>query len=130
MFCRKCGKELNENAIYCDQCGAKVVEEEVIDVEVIDVTNQQPTVVDACKEPKGPWRAFAIIGYVLGIVDLVLLLVPFFSCIVSVFGIVLSALGKKSINKRRFARTGLTCNIIACAVNYVWTIIFFAALAG
>ena len=43
MFCRKCGKELRENAVFCDQCGEKVevVEEAiVVENEVIDVTTQ------------------------------------------------------------------------------------------
>ena len=36
MFCRKCGNKLNDNAIFCDQCGVKIEkdnEESVIDIE-------------------------------------------------------------------------------------------------
>ena len=95
MYCRNCGKELNENAMFCDQCGAKV---SVDENEVVELTKQMEEVIE---EPKGPWKVFAIVGYVLGIVNLVLVLLPFYSLIMSVYGIVLSALGKKSIVKRR-----------------------------
>ena len=27
MFCKKCGKELKEGALFCDNCGAKVEEQ-------------------------------------------------------------------------------------------------------
>ena len=125
MYCRRCGNELKENAVFCDQCGYKVVEEEVIE-EVIDISNV--TVSNETKEPKGPWKAFAIVGYVLGIVDLILMLYPFYSMIMSVYGIVLSALGKKSVSKRKYARRGLTMNIIACSVNFVATVALYVVI--
>lgn len=28
MICRKCGNEINENAVFCDKCGAFVMREE------------------------------------------------------------------------------------------------------
>ena len=36
MFCKKCGENNPENAVYCRNCGAKLIEEEVKKTEVID----------------------------------------------------------------------------------------------
>ena len=36
MFCKKCGEENPDNAVYCRNCGEKLIEEEVKKAEVID----------------------------------------------------------------------------------------------
>ena len=43
MYCRKCGENNPEEAIYCKNCGVKLKEEEVKKTEVIDIpaTNNQ-----------------------------------------------------------------------------------------
>ncbi len=42
MFCRHCGEENLENAVYCKNCGTKLIKEEVKQAEIItDSTNNQ-----------------------------------------------------------------------------------------
>ena len=43
MFCKNCGEENRDNAVYCKNCGAKLKEDEVKKTEVIEapVNNQQ-----------------------------------------------------------------------------------------
>lgn len=43
MFCRKCGTQLSENATFCSQCGASVVEEVKTEEVVVESTETQKT---------------------------------------------------------------------------------------
>ena len=149
MFCRRCGNKLNDGDLFCSKCGSKVeteieevvfpepvvVEEKetpVVEETVIDVEEETTQVVEEgsteAKEPRGPWKAFAIVGYVHGIVALVCILLPFFSFALSIDGIIFSALGKKSIAKREKADKGLSMNIAACIINYIWSIALYVII--
>lgn len=129
MFCRKCGKELRENAVFCDQCGEKVevVEEAiVVENEVIDVTTQP---VEEQQVERGPWKAFAKVGHILGIVSLATMWIPFLVCCATGFyGIVFSALGKKSVENKQIASKGLKMNIAASIVSFVLTVVIYALI--
>ena len=147
MFCRRCGNKLNDGDLFCSKCGSKVeteIEEVVFPEPVVDVVEESETqaieetvvnveveatpVAEETKEPRGPWKVFAIIGYVYGIVALACMLFPFFSFAMSVEGIVFSALGKKSIAKREKADKGLSMNITACIINYIWSIALYVII--
>ena len=129
MFCRKCGKELRENAVFCDQCGEKVevVEEAiVVENEVIDVTTQP---VEEQQVERGPWKAFAKVGHILGIVSLATMWIPFLVCCATGFyGIVFSALGKKSTENKPMADKALKRNIAASIVSFVLTVVIYALI--
>lgn len=129
MFCRKCGKELRENAVFCDQCGAKVevVEEAiVVENEVIDVTTQP---VEEQQVERGPWKAFAKVGHILGIVSLATMWIPFFVCCsIGFYGIVFSALGKKSVENKPIADKALKRNIAASIVSFVLTVVIYTLI--
>ena len=102
-------------------------ENKVVEEEVIDIVNENTQMPSNTKDDKGPWKVFAIIGYVFGIVSLASVFIPFFSCGLAVEGIILSALGKKSKTKKDKAKKGLTMNIVACVVNFVLSIIIYVA---
>ena len=129
MFCRKCGKELREDAVFCDQCGEKVeVTEEaiVVDNEVIDVTTQP---VEEQQVERGPWKAFAKVGHILGIVSLATMWIPFFVCCsIGFYGIVFSALGKKSVENKELANKGLKMNIASSVVSFVLTVVIYSII--
>ena len=129
MFCRKCGKELRENAVFCDQCGEKVevVEEAiVVENEVIDVTTQP---VEEQQVERGPWKAFAKVGHILGIVSLATMWIPFLVCCTTGFyGIVFSALGKKSVENKPIADKALKRNIAASIVSFVLTVVIYTLI--
>ena len=128
MFCRKCGKELREDAVFCDQCGEKVeITEEaiVVDNEVVDVIEQpeEETV------ERGPWKAFAKVGHILGIVSLATMWIPVFVCCsIGFYGIVFSALGKKSVENKPIADKALKMNIAASIVSFVLTVVIYSII--
>ena len=93
--------------------------------EVIDIVEENEYVVNQPAKERGPWKVFAIIGYIIGIVSLVSIFIPFAGAGMAVDGIIMSALGKKSESKRHFAKKGLTFSIVACAVNFVISIIIY-----
>jgi hypothetical protein len=78
---------------------------------------------NCCVNERGPWKVFAKLGHIFGLVSLIGVLVPFVSAALAVDGIILSALGKKSTVNRDKAKKGLTMNIIACAVNFVVSVV-------
>lgn len=135
MYCRKCGNELRENAVFCDSCGAKVevVEETVVKepevVEEVATVVEDTPVVNKTQEPRGPWKAFATVGHILGIVSLSFVWFPYFVCCsIGVYGIVFSALGKKSIKNNQKAQKGLVMSIVATTVNFVLTILIYVII--
>ena len=122
MYCKNCGAEISENSAFCPNCGAKVAVEQ-------QPTNYEYNPYQQYSEPKRSgakvWDVFAIIGFVVGIVSIASCWNPFgFSY--SIYGIVLSALGKKSTSINHFgkAKTGLVLSIIATAISIIAYIIY------
>ena len=79
-------------------------------------------------EPRGPWRVFAIVGFVSGIVGLALAFLPIAGLAIGIEGLVLSCLGQKSIIQRKKADIGVGLNIAAIAVGFIWIIVFYSLL--
>ena len=79
-------------------------------------------------EPRGPWRVFAIVGFVSGIVGLALALLPIAGLAIGIEGLVLSCLGQKSIIQRQKADIGVGWNIAAIVIGFIWIIVFYAVL--
>ena len=126
MYCKKCGKQVEDGSSFCPYCGADLKEQEV---EVVEAEEQKP------QESRGPWKAFAIVGYVLGIVGFV---TSFFliGLEFSVPGIVFSALGKKTSdeNAKAKANKGLKLSIagtiISIALTFVLAIVCVILIAS
>ena len=76
-------------------------------------------------EPRGPWKAFAIAGFASGIVALALFFIPYLGIGIGINGIVLSALGKRSVINRGKATAGLVMSIIATVISFIALILFF-----
>lgn len=100
-------------------------ENKVVEEQVIDIVDEGTQFTSKTTKDKGPWKVFAVIGYVFGIVSLASIFIPFFSCGLAVEGIILSALGKKSTTKNDKAKKGLTFSIIACVINFILSIIVY-----
>ena len=143
MFCRKCGNKLNDNAIYCDKCGVKIEkdnEESVIDIEedihAIDqlieaekeIINEE-VVIDKPVSERGPWKAFANVGNILGIVSLATMWIPFLVCCsYGLYGIIFSGLGVRSASQNKKAKAGLAKSIVATVINFVLTIVIYVII--
>ena len=111
MYCKKCGKQVEDGSSFCPYCGADLREQEV---EVVEAESEKNEV------SRGPWKAFAIVGYFLGIVGFVTSFL-IFGMEFSVFGIVFSALGLKTTDEeaKAKAKKGLKLSIAATIISVV-----------
>lgn len=93
MFCKKCGKEISEEKVLCEECELEtsednnelvVVETEAVEAEV--VKQEEVQVEDNSK------KKFATASVVLGFCSL---FIPFLNVITATLAIIFGALGKK-----------------------------------
>lgn len=121
IYCYNCGKELEDDAKVCPTCGAKIVEEEVVEV------------VEATEKPKTK-KAFTVlgkIGYILSIVSMCIWWIPFVGIIAletGIIGIVFNTLGKKDADLTEKCKKGFVLSIVATALAFVsyiiWVVVF------
>ena len=120
MYCKKCGTELKEEALYCNNCG-----------ESVTVT---PEVVSGTKETPKVWDIFCKIGFIGGLICFICSFIPFLDCMACSFGIpfiVLSALGKKTSNLANYAKAskGLKLSIAATIIGFITWIVYVVLFA-
>lgn len=119
MFCRNCGKENEDGARFCFDCGAQLAPVEVTSTSFSDDS--------ANVAETGPWRVFAKIGRVFGIISIsTFWLFGVFGWAFGVPGIILSALGKKSNANYDIARSGLKLAIWGTVLGFL---IYLAIIA-
>ena len=111
MFCKNCGKEIDDKAEICVYCGVSVKE--------------------AKEEEKKKTNAFGIAGFVVALLSLWLGL---YFCIASIVGLVLSVVGMKNSKEctscNGLAIAGLVLGIISLVIwGLVWMIVGAAILA-
>ena len=123
MYCKKCGKMVEDGSTFCPYCGADLREEQV-EVNENDVAEAAPA-----NEDNGPWKVFALVGYILGIVSLAGSIL-FIGLGTGVPGIVLSILGKKSTNpdRQQKAAKGLKLSIWGLIISTVLYIVLIVVL--
>lgn len=125
MKCSNCNKEFEKEYVFCPHCGERLINN------VIDIVDEE------VKEEveRGPWRGFAKVGYILGNVALPTFWIISLGLVVGIFGIVFSALGKKSKVRKAMADTGfkrsLTATILSTAfLSLIYLIGLIASLLG
>ncbi|MBO5328061.1 MAG: hypothetical protein J6B04_02675 [Clostridia bacterium] len=96
MFCKVCGKEINENAVVCPHCGCGVAQA------------QKSTSVAA------------VVGFIMSLVSLFIS----FYCIIPVLGVVFSGIGMSATSYgkkkgRGIAVAGLVISIISLVLNII-----------
>ena len=123
MYCKKCGKMVEDGSTFCPYCGSDLREEQV-EVNENDVAEAAPA-----NEDNGPWKVFALVGYILGIVSLAGSIL-FIGLGTGVPGIVFSILGKKSTNPERQqkAAKGLKLSIWGLIISTVLYIVLIVVL--
>ena len=103
MFCKNCGKEIDDNASVCIHCGvATGVKKEVEEKKL---------------------NAFGLAGFIVSLVSLWL---GMYFCIASIVGLALSIVGMVNAKKCRlngFAIVGLVIGIISLVI---WAIVWLA----
>lgn len=111
MFCRNCGKEIDDKAVVCPHCGVPT-----------DLAANFAVANGAEKKVNG----FGIAGFVVGLLSLYL---GIYFCIASIVGLVLSIVGLTQTKKYRlsgFAIAGLVLSIISLVI---WGIIWLTMSA-
>ncbi|MDE6585118.1 MAG: zinc ribbon domain-containing protein [Clostridia bacterium] len=111
MFCKNCGREINDNAMVCPYCGV--------------ATGKGGAVAEEKKV-----NAFGIVGFVLGLLSLWL---GVYFCISPVLGLIFSAVGMAKMKKCRvngLAIAGLVLSIISLFVWGIVWIVVGAAILG
>lgn len=121
IYCYNCGKELEDDVKVCPTCGAKIVEEEVVEV------------VEATEKPKTK-KAFTVlgkIGYIFSIVSMCIWWIPIVGLIAldtGIVGIVFNILGKKDPDLTEKCKKGFVLSIVATALAFVtyiiWVVVF------
>ncbi len=132
MNCNNCRGEVDVNATYCPHCGTKIQNN---DVNYGELTSSVPK----ASGSKKVWDIFALVGFGIGIGSLggfaLGLLLGFgnpfsgfsiniLGCTAGVYGIVFSALGKKSIVNRSKARLGLVMSIIGTIIGFIIAVVW------
>lgn len=121
IYCYNCGKELEDDAKVCPTCGAKIVEEEA--VEVVEATEKPKT--------KKAYTVLGKIGYILSIVSMCIWWIPFFGLLAldtGIVGIVFNVFGKKDPDLNEKCKKGFVLSIVATALAFVAYIIFVVVL--
>ena len=117
IYCYNCGKELEDDAKVCPTCGAKIVEEEV--VEVVEATEKPKT--------KKAYTVLGKIGYILSIVSMCIWWIPFFGIMAldtGIVGIIFNIFGKKDPDLNAKCKKGFVLSIVATALAFVAYIIW------
>ena len=99
MYCNKCGAQLEDNAVFCGNCGTPVV----------TIPGEVPA-----EKPK---NTMALVSMILGIAS-----IPLGSMAAAIVAIILSGISKKK-GKTTFASVGLITGIIGIVVSVVELII-------
>ena len=109
MYCRNCGKEIKEDAAFCQFCGCEIGEVVVKTTGDVNVT----------------WKVFARIAKIIGIVSLATS--PIFGGFEAIPGIVFAKLAMKSTDQAVYdeAKTALRNNIIALVISSVLLTLYF-----
>ena len=102
MFCKICGKEINDQAVICPHCGCQTKESAIENSDAKKI------------------NALCIVGFVLSIVSLLISLVG----IVAIAGLVLSIIGVNQAIKNNQKLKGLgIAGICVSAASLLYTLI-------
>ncbi|HJT59559.1 MAG TPA: hypothetical protein VJ761_23825 [Ktedonobacteraceae bacterium] len=80
--------------------------------------------------PTEPGRGIALAGFILGLVSIFTSWIPFLGMIVSIVGIILSAMGQRSISRKGLAIAGLILSILTLIVALILTIAILASASS
>ena len=151
MFCKNCGKQIDNGVQFCPHCGMYVqseVQQSAAPAQPAQASQpsynpqtpvangetaySNPNVATAQvveNKPPKVWTVFAKIGKILGIVCLSTALIPYinyFSLSFAIAGIVFSCLGRKAKNAEsdKNCSIGLKLSIAATVVSLVMIIVY------
>lgn len=119
-YCKKCGKSY-ESGDYCPTCGKLLSDSSVAEAEVVGDDSGRSH--DKAGKRDRVFSVFARVGKIIGLVSIGAWIVPLLGPIACVYGIVFSAMGLYSSNKKD-ASLGLTLNIVFFVIGIAWVAVF------
>ena len=115
-LCIKCGAELEDQAIFCDECGAKQ--------KTITNKSEEPLTQRQLNEQKNNMKqsGMGIVSFILGIISVMTFGVFFLP---EILGIIFGILGRQDKTKKTgMATTGFVLSLLAVVM---WLFLFWAA---
>ena len=115
MFCKYCGKEIDNDSKFCPYCGEEVDNKQN---EVVEIERQNE---DGETTPsKGPWNGFAKVGFTLGLLGFILSFVAI-GLEIAIPGLVFSIMGKNASDKelKEKARRGQGFAIAGIIIGFI-----------
>ena len=79
--------------------------------------------------PVEPGRSQALAGLIVGIISLIVWFIPCVGLPVSIVGIIMSVIGRRSISHRAMATVGLVLSIIGLVVALVYNSLWVVSLS-
>ncbi len=112
MFCRKCGQEINDDAIICPKCGCATGNQ---------MTQQSVVVKSSTSSEQGrKISVSSLLGFILSLVSLLIALCG----TVAITGMIFSIVGVCSCNKNNLRLKGLgIAGIVISAISLFYTLI-------
>lgn len=110
-YCRTCGAEIEDNAVFCDECGTR---QEMQQPSINMPTKRQMNDTDIYTENKIKQSGFGIASFVFGIISIITLGVFYFP---EIIGIVFGIVGIKDKSKKHgMAKAGLIMSIASTII--------------
>lgn len=123
MFCKNCGKELDDNAVICTNCG--------VATDKLKVETAETTAKETANNLKSH-NVFSIIGFVLALLTIVFMFVnaiPYFIALVA--GLTLSIIGLVNSKKYKSYGKGLSiAGVCVCGAGLVFWIVVIGIYAS
>lgn len=113
MFCKYCGKEIEDSSITCEFCGKETVQSEAPQPETKDTLMDTLLLIKKQKEEKKAKSAL-----ILGIASLFAWFLPIFGYPVAIIGLIMGVAGLKTEKK-----SSAVVGIVLCVVGLIATII-------
>ena len=134
MYCRNCGKEINEETRFCPACGSKpyVENKESYGSTYDDLFTTSSEATEVEDKPAKCWSVFAKVGKILGIISIAIAIIPLlYGLVVGVHGIVFSCLGRKAIDDEAInnRNIGLKLSIAGTVISF-FSFILYVVLTG
>ena len=120
MFCKNCGEQITDGALFCTNCGASVAE---------------PPVQPAQQPVSNSGRGMGVAALVMGIVSCCLFWIPYVNTVcllMCIAGIILSAISMKKARaagvSSGIAVAGLVVSIVGLVLSFLFFFIYSAAI--
>ena len=143
MFCKNCGEQITDGALFCTNCGASVAEPPVQPAQQpVAPAYQQPVYQQPVYQQPGyqqpvsnSGRGMGVAALVMGIVSCCLFWIPYVNTVcllMCIAGIILSAISMKKARaagvSSGIAVAGLVVSIVGLVLSFLFFFIYGAAI--